>query len=122
MEQTYAVGAWTTTSEKYNYYEAYSPVSGVDDLSATKNLKAYPNPFIQNCIIEFESSAFGKQLIQVFDLSGRLIKQTEEYFPAGTNNWLFDGKDNSGNEIAKGFYVVRIETVNEKFVQKITKM
>lgn len=115
VTQNWTSGTWVNYQEFYYWYSA--TVSGVEELTATNSLKVFPNPFTQTATVEFNLSEKGKAKIQVFDLNGSLVQQTETFLNEGHNRWALDG-----SELNKGFYLVRIETANEKFVQKLTKM
>lgn len=50
----------------------------------------------------------------VFDLEGRLVKKVADSFLAGVEGYLhWDGLDQSGNNLSKGFYIVYLEAFNE---------
>jgi flagellar hook assembly protein FlgD len=60
--------------------------------------------------------------IEIFDLFGRSIanlfngKQT-----AGDQQMLWDGRDNAGNEVAPGFYIVRLTKETGTYSSRIFK-
>lgn len=122
LNETYTAGAWSTIGAEYRYYEQYTPVTGITETAENSNSKIYPNPFTKNCLIEFNTETSGENLIQVFDLNGKLVKQENNYFPAGNNKWMFDGNTGTGEEIAKGFYVLKVSNSQQSFTQKILKI
>lgn len=71
----------------------------------------YPNPFIDNTTFWVEHNRAGDQLnlsIQIFSVSGRLIKTIQQDIMATGNridDVFWDGRDDFGNNIGKGVYV-----------------
>jgi len=82
---------------------------------ALQNVLNYPNPFTDQTSFWFEHNRVGDVLnvqIQVFTLSGRLVKTIQDEFVASGNrvshlNW--DGLDEFGNSIGKGVYVYQVK-------------
>ncbi len=71
----------------------------------------YPNPFSQSTHFLFMLSDPGRIRLELFTVSGRRIRKLEESGSAG-EAWVFwDGRDETGDEIANGtyLYVARIE-------------
>lgn len=75
----------------------------------------YPNPFTTNTDFYFEHNQSGTELdilIQIFTVSGKLVKTIEAYqyaegYRAGPFNW--DGTDDFGNRIGRGVYVYKVK-------------
>ncbi len=96
------------------------------NLSIDKLLN-YPNPFTTHTDFYFEHNQAGTELdlmIQIFTISGKLVKTIESNFladgyRAGPYPW--DGTDDFGNRIGRGVYVYRVKLrsstgqVEEKF-------
>ncbi len=114
VNQNWDGSAWINFQEFYYWYS--STPSGIEEITETKPLKVFPNPFTQTAIVEFNLNETSKAKIQVFDLNGRLVQQTETMLNEGTNQWVFDG-----TELNAGLYFIKIETVKEKFIQKVSK-
>lgn len=87
---------------------------------AISHLLNYPNPFTTNTSFYFEHNSFGSELdvlIQIFTVSGNLIKTIEtnlisETKRLGPISW--DGTDDYGNRIARGVYFYRLKIRDEK--------
>ena len=81
---------------------------------ALKHVLNYPNPFTTNTQFMFEHNRPGddlKIMIQVYSVSGRLIKTIqEEVITTGyrVDNLRWDGLDDYGDKIGKGVYVYKV--------------
>lgn len=109
-------GANNSTVVKLDYV-----VDRQDRLTVTK-LMNFPNPFRDRTRFSFEHNQPGKELkleVQIYDLSGRLIKRLSgPYQTSGTRNIQveWDGRDESGRKIQKAVYIyhVIIQSGNQK--------
>jgi spore coat protein A len=71
----------------------------------------YPNPFNPTTRITFELPAADYAVLRVFDVKGRLVKTLAEgSFSAGLHVLDWDGKDNSGRNLATGIYFYRLKS------------
>lgn len=79
--------------------------------------EAYPNPFISNTIIEFETPLNTEVQVQITDLNGRVVYQQKTFTISGNNHILWDGTDNKGNALPGGIYIVQFteKTFNQTF-------
>jgi hypothetical protein len=80
----------------------------------------YPNPFNSNTNIAYHLPNPQNVMIKVYGLLGReictLINKKKE---AGLHTVQWNGKDNLGNEMASGLYIITMQAGNHKSVQKI---
>ncbi|MEL6658718.1 MAG: type IX secretion system sortase PorU [Bacteroidota bacterium] len=94
-----------------------------DGKIALQNVLNYPNPFTDRTCFQFDTNIAGEDLdvlIQVFTISGRLVKTIEEMIPANDGalrlddciEW--DGRDDYGDQLARGVYLyqVRVRTAS----------
>lgn len=90
----------------------------------------FPNPFTTSTGFQFEHNRPGDNLsvmIQVFSVSGRLVKTIEqEIGNAGSRvaNIAWDGKDDYGDKLARGVYVyrVKVKASNGNIADKYQKL
>ena len=78
-------------------------------------LKAYPNPFNAQTLIQFETDVKQKILLEIFDLNGYLIKTIlNKVQPAGIHkiNWI-------AGDISSGIYFVKLTTESLSESKKI---
>ncbi len=74
----------------------------------------YPNPFTTSTSFQFEHNFGNKNLharISIYSISGTLVKTIHQDVP-GTGSRiegiLWDGKDDFGNDLAKGIYIYKV--------------
>ncbi len=90
----------------------------------------YPNPFTQSTDFYFEQNQVNTDLevlIQIYTVSGRLVKTLEtdmfaDGYRVGPIHW--DGLDDFGNNIGRGVYIykLRIKTSEGKTIDKLEKL
>ena len=72
---------------------------------------ASPNPFNPRTTVSFELADAGRVSLSVYDLSGRLVRTLlDEWSPAGSRSLTWDGTGNTGQAMATGTYLLRLET------------
>ncbi len=73
------------------------------------DLSIYPNPFNENNEISFTLSVPQNVKIEVFNLRGQKIKiLTHEDYGIGSHSVVWDGKNQSGKNVANGTYLYKI--------------
>ncbi len=86
---------------------------------ALNHVLNYPNPFTTNTTFFFEHNQNNQKLdvlIQIYTISGRLIKTIHDSFYAEgnrSNSIVWDGRDDYGDNIGRGVYIYRISVKNE---------
>jgi len=117
--------AWDVYNNSSEEYLEFLVIQA-DNLSID-HLLNYPNPFTTHTDFYFEHNQAGTEidvLIQIFTVSGKLVKTIESAFfadgyRAGPYSW--DGTDDFGNRIGRGVYVYRVKLrsstgeITEKF-------
>jgi hypothetical protein len=84
--------------------------SHVTSLYADPGLQVYPNPVRDEAAVSFRVAEEGAVKLTVYSLNNKSIRTllSERYQPgAYTIKW--DGKDDAGNRVASGMYLVRIQ-------------
>ena len=90
-------------------------VTGIHESLITINqahiVNIVPNPFTKNAIIEFQGSVNQRIELNIYDRAGRLQRVLS--LPAQSSKKLsrviWDGRDNTGNNLPNGVYFVRLE-------------
>ena len=85
---------------------------GKDDtkISSFCLFQNYPNPFNQSTKIEFALAHSGFVTLNIYDLLGRKVRTlVSENLSSGHKSVLWDGKDNSGKEVASGIYFYQMK-------------
>jgi hypothetical protein len=97
---------------------------GVDDRRAStiptfELSQNFPNPFNPSTKIRFTLSHREHVSLSVFDILGRktavLVDQVLEN---GSHEFEWDGTNNSGNAVASGIYIFRLENASGTILQK----
>jgi hypothetical protein len=71
----------------------------------------YPNPFNPSTVIRFELPQNQLVNIKIYDALGREVKNLlESELPRGTNEVLWDGKNDYGFSLPSGVYIYKIES------------
>lgn len=76
-------------------------------------IKMGPNPFTWQLNIDFKVLYETHLNIQIFDITGKLLRTLyDSKVGNGLHHIAWNGKDNAGNELQSGIYVVRFYTTN----------
>ncbi|HXV13760.1 MAG TPA: FlgD immunoglobulin-like domain containing protein [Candidatus Krumholzibacteria bacterium] len=88
-------------------------------LATTELYPNYPNPFNPATSIRFSLSKRQRVRIEVFDVTGASVKKlVDEERPAGVQRVEWNGRNASGEPIASGVYLVKMQTREGNFVRK----
>jgi len=83
--------------------------------------KPFPNPFNPDVTIPFDLSIGGKVTISIYNLKGQLIRDlVNENKPAASHRIVWNGKDNEGNYVSTGTYVIQMNAPGYNFSRKIS--
>ncbi|MBN1825983.1 MAG: alpha amylase C-terminal domain-containing protein [Candidatus Eisenbacteria bacterium] len=83
---------------------------GVPGAGPARILGAHPNPFNPSTEIVFNLPAAGNARVRVFDISGRAVRTlADRDFDAGEHALPWNGRDDRGNAVASGVYLVRMD-------------
>lgn len=73
----------------------------------------FPNPFNPTTTLTFNLPKPSDVNLIIYDITGRKIRNLiSSAYPAGSHQIQWDGKDYSGNSVASGIYIYRIDTNN----------
>ena len=127
-EHNIKVKVWDVFNNSTETYTEFIVASS--EKFAIERLLNYPNPFTTHTDFYFEhnqSCQFLNVLIEVFTVSGKLVKSINTTAPAGgfrIGPISWDGKDTYGDKLATGVYIYKVSVRNpsgEK-VEKFEKM
>jgi photosystem II stability/assembly factor-like uncharacterized protein len=82
---------------------------------------AHPNPFFSETEIRFFLKKSSKVNLSITDITGRIIKQSEEQLSSGEQIIKWNGRNAVGEEVARGMYMIKIETTNGVLIGKVLK-
>lgn len=80
-----------------------------------------PNPFRTRTVIEFCIPSDGLVSVQIYDLTGRCVSTLlDEDITSGSHQYSWNGRDESGNELPAGMYVVALRHTGSLMSERIT--
>lgn len=86
------------------------------------NTYNYPNPCSESTVIRFSLSEAGQVSINISDLGGKTVKTIALARPetlAGINSVVWDLKNDLGNEVSNGTYIMKVEAEGRIIIKKI---
>lgn len=103
---------WQQTGTDEDNY----PVPHVFSLSQN-----YPNPFNPSTSILFSLDSGGEASLVIYDLMGRQVRTlVSSILDAGEHEIIWDGRDGSGDEVASGIYLYRLQSNGSSRVRRMT--
>ncbi len=83
----------------------------------------YPNPFNPTTTISYDIPVAEKVTLRVFDMLGREVKTlVNDDQQAGNHTAVWDGTNNSGEMVASGMYVYKLQAGKTQISKKMTLM
>lgn len=81
----------------------------------------YPNPFNPSTVIRFALPQAGQMRLAVYNILGHRIRMLMEGVrPAGEFQVTWDGRDETGRQVASGIYFCRLEAQGQMQTRKLT--
>ena len=79
-------------------------VVGIDPAIAQSNadLRIYPNPMNESSFVEFEPASSGNAILELCDVAGKLVAQTQNMLPCGKHTFKVSG-------LSSGIYTLSIK-------------
>lgn len=104
-------------ANKTDYIFETVNLTDVNEIQKSLPANAFPNPFLYNTIIEFESPESGEVQVQITDLNGRVVYKQKAFTVNGNNRFLWDATDNQAHALPRGIYIVQLtgNTFNQTF-------
>ncbi|MEL7342002.1 MAG: malectin domain-containing carbohydrate-binding protein, partial [Bacteroidota bacterium] len=70
----------------------------------------YPNPFMEETVLEFEVPQSGTVRLGIYNQIGQLVWESTGEYPAGRHAFTWNGSDMNGDELSSGMYHCVMET------------
>ncbi|MGB5893028.1 MAG: lamin tail domain-containing protein [Ignavibacteriaceae bacterium] len=120
-----------SANDESNWSSSTNPLGGTptaqnsiftDNLNGESNISVSPNPFSPDndgfedfTIINYNlTQATSEVRIKIFDSKGRLVRTLLNNQPSGSSgSVIFDGRDDSGDALRIGIYIIFLEAINE---------
>lgn len=93
----------------------YYALAGVEDYNGIEDMTVYPNPASDRLTVEFSLPQAERVTVQLVDLTGKVLRQSTEEGIDGVNQVRLDL-----DGVAKGLYLLEVNTPNGKSVRKVT--
>ena len=82
---------------------------------------SYPNPFRSQTTLEYALPTSADVRIAIYDVLGRRVRVLAEGdHTAGRHDVTWDGRNNAGQPVASGLYLIRLESDGQTRLQKAT--
>lgn len=108
-------------------YRLYSTTGnlpdGLEPTAPTNVLRARPNPFLSATELSLVASEPGRLRVMVFDSRGRLVRRLHDrQVTWGEIRIPWDGRDDSGRQLAGGVFFVRYEVGETRNAMRLVKL
>lgn len=92
-------------------------------ISGMGNVLIYPNPFKENLTIRVKKSkADQKMKLYIFTLTGELVHECFEEYEEPIFYTTWDGRNQKGEEVASGIYLIKLSSGDETEIHKVAKI
>ncbi|HEX7879034.1 MAG TPA: FlgD immunoglobulin-like domain containing protein [Candidatus Eisenbacteria bacterium] len=102
-----------------------APVTGVADIERPQPIPValFPNPVRRTAMIEFRLAEPGNVTMALFDGAGRKVRSLlTGALPAGSHEFRWDGRDDSGLETPDGVYFLKLLTPGAGTTRKLIRL
>jgi hypothetical protein len=84
----------------------------------------YPNPFINITNIYYTIAQENRVNIEIYNVLGQCVRKliTEQWYSTGNHSVFWDGKNESGHDLAAGIYFCRLNSSGRTKIQKIVRL
>jgi flagellar hook assembly protein FlgD len=91
------------------------------DRVSAMSLQARPNPTLGSTTVSFVAPEPGEARIEVFSTSGRLVRTLlAGPVPAGIGAVSWNGRDDRGEPLSSGVYLVRLSLAGNTITRKVS--
>lgn len=98
-------------------YNPDVPIFKSDYTNYKRGIKAYPNPFISQTLIEFTTNI---SEIVIFSLDGKRVFSTS--LNQNEKHFIWKGNDKENKALPKGVYIIKVYSPSQNLITKITKL
>ena len=102
------------TYSRFLVLSAQCDPAGIDEntgIVGTFRLRTVPNPASRQAAIRFELPTAGSVRTTIHDVAGRLVRCLPDgIMSVGVHDVAWDGRDDTGREVAPGIYLARVST------------
>lgn len=89
----------------------------------TQVTSVFPQPFTTRAAIEFYLPVADRAVIEVFDVSGRMVRRlADDGFGVGATRVSWDGRNQAGALVAPGAYLIQLRTSQATHTRKVVRI
>lgn len=89
--------------------------------SVVASIKIYPNPFHKDCNIQISLTDKGLASLALYNLKGQKVKTFfQETKMKGDYDFKFYGKDDNGQKLPSGIYILRLQQADRMITRRIS--
>lgn len=113
-QYAYVIGGWNNGAWDYNE-EGWFEI-GIEEYKQAQSMVAFdvrPNPFTTSIRINLTLPDKKACELQIFDVSGRLVRKLTQSSANGNFAFEWDGKSNNGTNLPNGTYILVIKGTNQ---------
>ncbi len=115
----YRLDGYQVSWYRFNNLSAV-PESGETPRRTGLRLESHPNPFNPSTTLRFQLDRATAGELAVFDAAGRRVRVLESgTFPAGPQEYVWDGRDQTGRQANSGLYLARLSVGNRDVTTKV---
>ncbi|MEM6343253.1 MAG: ELWxxDGT repeat protein [Bacteroidota bacterium] len=92
------------------------------EMQGYKLAQNYPNPFTSSTAIEFSLGQAEDLQVEIFTLTGKIVRSFEARYPAGNHSLEWDGNNASGAAVSQGIYLVRLKAGEYSSAIRVQKL
>jgi len=86
------------------------------DNNSKNQLRVFPNPFTQSIKISFTQPKVYNNRISIYSTNGRIVRS---FGNVTTNSIVWDGRDNLGNKVSPGVYLIKAKAGDKVYSRKV---
>lgn len=90
--------------------------------SSAFNLQVFPNPFKEAASISFAVPEDQVADILIYNIEGKLVKESKGFYSAGHHQILWDGRNSSGECLSAGCYYIKVNAGSSTGVAKVMRV
>lgn len=102
--------AWVDAAWYEFLFEQTQVSTAISKYATVAPLRAYPNPFHINTVIEFDAPANEEGQISICNLNGQVVFHENRMFYSGKNTLLWDATNDNDEALPAGLYLVTVKT------------
>ncbi|MBN2565781.1 MAG: T9SS type A sorting domain-containing protein [Candidatus Eisenbacteria bacterium] len=119
--RTLVAGTHGRSIHSIDLNEVTGAPEGGDEVHAVASLSNHPNPFGQSTTVTYSLERPADVTLTVYDIAGHRVRSLESGRRTGGSHEIrWDGRNDSGRQVANGTYFLKLETGEQVKVSKVS--